>query len=66
MTNLKIEGMTCGHCQASVKKALEGVEGVRAAQVDLATGEARIEGHAAAAQLVAAVEAEGYRASAAG
>lgn len=66
MTNLKIEGMTCGHCQASVKKALEGVEGVRAAQVDLATGEARIEGDAAAAQLVAAVEAEGYRASAAG
>lgn len=66
MTNLKIEGMTCGHCQASVKKALEGVEGVRAAQVDLATGEARIEGDAVTAQLVAAVEAEGYRASAAG
>ncbi len=33
---LKIEGMTCGHCTASVEKALLGVPGVSAAKADLA------------------------------
>ena len=32
---LNIEGMTCGHCQMSVKKALENVKGVKFAVVDL-------------------------------
>ena len=30
---MKIEGMMCGHCEASVKKALESVDGVKAADV---------------------------------
>ena len=30
---LNIEGMTCGHCEARVKKALESVEGVSQAVV---------------------------------
>lgn len=30
---MKIEGMMCGHCEARVKKALEAVEGVKAAAV---------------------------------
>ena len=25
---MKIEGMMCGHCEARVKKTLEGIEGV--------------------------------------
>ncbi|MHA1551770.1 MAG: heavy-metal-associated domain-containing protein [Candidatus Heimdallarchaeaceae archaeon] len=32
---LKVEGMTCGHCQMSVKKALENIKGVKSAEVDL-------------------------------
>ncbi len=32
---LKIEGMTCGHCVASVESALLGVSGVSAAKADL-------------------------------
>ncbi len=66
MTELKIEGMTCGHCQKSVQDALQGVEGVREVQVDLASGQARVEGDADTARLVAAVEAEGYSATQAG
>jgi copper chaperone CopZ len=31
---IKIEGMSCGHCQARVEKALNGIEGVDA-KVDL-------------------------------
>ena len=30
---MKIEGMMCAHCEASVKKALEAVEGVSEAVV---------------------------------
>lgn len=63
MTRLKIEGMSCGHCKASVEKALGGVEGVTAVrEVNLQRGEAVIEGDAPAEALVAAVAARGYEA----
>jgi copper chaperone len=63
MTELKIDGMTCGHCSAAVKKALEKVAGVSAASVDLAAGRARVDGNADVAALVAAVQDEGYQAA---
>ena len=37
---LKIEGMMCGHCEARVKKTLEALDGVTAAQVSHSTGTA--------------------------
>lgn len=37
---MKIEGMMCGHCEARVKKALEGVEGVKSADVSHEKGTA--------------------------
>ncbi|MBQ8568266.1 MAG: heavy metal translocating P-type ATPase [Oscillospiraceae bacterium] len=37
---MKIEGMMCGHCEAAVKKALEAVEGVAAAEVSHEKGTA--------------------------
>ena len=62
-TQLKIEGMSCGHCVRAVKEALEGVEGVKSAQVDLASGSATVEHEGAAAEImIGAVEEEGYRA----
>ena len=42
-TTLKVSGMTCGHCVRTVTEALEGVDGVRSAQVDLQAGNARID-----------------------
>ena len=32
-TTLQIDGMTCGHCVASVKRALEALDGVAVEQV---------------------------------
>lgn len=32
---VKVEGMTCGHCKSSVEKAVRGLPGVLAAEVDL-------------------------------
>ena len=64
---LSVDGMTCGHCVGTVQKALEGVGGVRRAEVDLASGVARVDADADAplSALVAAVEAVGFGAAAA-
>lgn len=39
---MKIEGMTCGHCTASVEKALRAVPGVTDVKVDLASKSAAV------------------------
>ncbi len=63
-TQLKIEGMTCGHCVASVTKALKGVPEVEEADVSLTEGRATVRGNAELGALIQAVEEEGYSASA--
>ncbi len=40
LVTMKIEGMMCGHCEATVKKALEAVPGVISAEVSHEKGEA--------------------------
>ena len=40
---MKIEGMMCGHCEATVKKALEGLDGVASAEVSHQAGTAVVE-----------------------
>lgn len=40
---IRIEGMSCGHCTARVKKALEGLTGVTSVEVDLSANIATIE-----------------------
>ena len=66
MTELKITGMSCGHCQSAVEKALRSVAGGEEVQVDLASGVARVGGNVDVNALVAAVEEEGYSATAIG
>ncbi len=62
---LKVDGMTCQHCVANVKRALEAVDKVAAAEPDLATGRVVVRGEQPeVAKLIAAVEAAGYRAAA--
>lgn len=34
-TTIKIDGMSCGHCVASVRKALEGIEGITVNAVEI-------------------------------
>ena len=68
-TALVVEGMTCASCSGRVERALRKVPGVLEASVNLATNEAQIR-HLAdpelPAALVAAVQAAGYGARAAG
>lgn len=64
-TQLNISGMSCGHCVAAVKSALATLPGVSAVEVTLEPGHATIEhdGSTSVAQMVAAVEEEGYEAT---
>ena len=62
---LTISGMSCGHCVASVSKALAGVDGV--AVQDVRIGSAKLqydESKVSAAQLAQLVTDEGYAATA--
>lgn len=56
-----IEGMMCMHCAAHAKQALEAVEGVTGAEVNLAEGLAVLEGTAGDSELIRAVSEAGYR-----
>ena len=60
---MKIEGMMCGHCEAAVKKALEAVAGVEAAEVSHEAGTAVVTLTAEVADdvLKNAVEAKDYK-----
>jgi mercuric reductase len=64
MTELMISGMTCDSCATHVRKALEKVPGVHAAQVSYPKGTARLTlaPETPVTALVSAVTALGYRA----
>jgi cation-transporting ATPase V/Cu+-exporting ATPase len=61
--DLDVEGMTCGSCSARVQRVLERQEGVEHADVNFATGRARVHtsGPVDRDALAAAVDRIGYR-----
>lgn len=59
---LTITGMNCGHCVASVEKALNSVTGVEQVEVTLEPGTAVIRGNAETDALIAAVSDAGFEA----
>ena len=60
MNSIKIKGMSCQHCVASVKEALEKVSGVSEVSVDLENGEARYQGEVSPDTLKDAVASIGF------
>lgn len=58
---LKIEGMTCGHCVRAVEQALSAVPGVRKADVGIGSAKVEADDGVSREQLVSAVEEEEYR-----
>ena len=41
---LTVEGMSCGHCEMAVKKALGDLDGVKSVKVDLDSKKVEVEG----------------------
>jgi copper chaperone len=63
MVNLSIPDMSCGHCKTAVTEALTSVSGVTKVEVDLDGRTALVEGNAALAALVRALDQAGYPAT---
>ena len=63
MEQYNVTGMSCAACSARVEKAVSKVPGVTSCSVSLLTNSMGVEGSAAPADIVAAVEAAGYGAS---
>ncbi len=59
-TRYTLTGLKCGGCVAKATAALQTLPGVIAAQVDLATQTARVEGEVAPAAVIGALHAAGY------
>jgi Cu+-exporting ATPase len=61
---LSVKGMTCPACSAKVKHALTGVSGVKTAEVDLKSGQAKViaDPRVKPAELANAVQKEGFQA----
>ncbi len=61
---LRIEGMSCGHCVAAVRGALDRLDGVRVDHVDIGTARVSYDpSRATPDEIVDAVNDEGYVAS---
>lgn len=58
-----VVGMTCGHCAASVREEIGGIDGVSQVDVDLASGNVDVTSAAplSDAAVKAAVEEAGYQ-----
>ena len=62
-TEIKIEGMTCGHCAMSITNEIATIEGVSSVKVDHAAGNALVESEGVSnEQLAEAIEEAGYTA----
>jgi copper chaperone len=63
MVELKVTGMTCGHCESAVNKAVAAVPRVtRVVKVSRDEERVAVEGDADVQALIAAIEEEGYTA----
>jgi len=62
-TTLHVNGMTCAHCEAAVKGALEDLEGIQSVEVNLDAGEVDVtfeEAKVTIDDMKNAVEDQGY------
>lgn len=55
-----VQGMTCGHCELSVREEVEELVGVESAKADRATGQLIVRGDVDEAAVREAVTAAGY------
>lgn len=61
MKNYTVKGMTCGHCEMSVKEEIGEIAGVTAVTANHATGAVTVEGEGFTdEQVAAAVKEAGY------
>jgi copper chaperone CopZ len=62
MPEIKVKGMSCGHCAAAVTRALENLPGISGVQVNLADGRVTYQsaGPVPPEELARVIKAAGY------
>jgi copper chaperone len=65
MYQLQVEEMSCGHCVASVTKAVEAVDAQASVEVDLASKQVKVQSGAPLEAVKAAIADAGFPVSAA-
>lgn len=60
MQRFHVQGMTCGHCVRAITQALQSSDPAADVQVDLASGEVRVESTLTAEAIISLISAEGY------
>jgi copper chaperone len=63
MIELRVEGMTCGHCVSTVTRAVKAVDPEANVEVDLGSGRVRVEGRSSVEALGKAIAEAGYPAA---
>ena len=58
----QVKGMSCNHCKHAVESALQGLQGVEKATVDLGSGEVSVEfiSPVSLSEIAAAIDDAGY------
>ena len=59
--DFQVSGMTCGHCEATVARAVRSVDPAAAVTIDRMAGRVSIDTVANPEALKAAIEGEGYQ-----
>lgn len=62
MIEVKVEGMHCGGCAASLQRALSALPGAGKVSVEFARGTAQIEGEVSREAIIDAIEEQGFTA----
>lgn len=60
MYELKVEGMTCGHCVGAVTRSVQSIDAAAKVDVDLAQQKVRVDSAASLDDIKSAVEEAGY------
>lgn len=60
MYELKVEGMSCGHCVSTVTKSVQAVDAAAKVDVDLATQKVRVASSAKLDDIKSAIVEAGY------
>ncbi len=60
MIQFQVSDMTCGHCAATITKAVKAVDGAAEVEIDLTAHRVQVASHVDAALLQTAIREAGY------
>jgi len=59
--NFQVQGMTCGHCEMAVKKAIARLDPEAKVEIDRSTGKVDVQSNKAREDIAHAIADEGYQ-----